>query len=270
MGMMINNNQSNVKRIVFYHADQTVAGTLSISTPGKKKPKRLQYNFKEISSQIMMSHTSGSASRIVAKARRKVATLQRNRRNDEYDEKELESAILHAKKMERIARKRMNHLKEEESLKTDSSTNLTELDEEEESSILDALDSEDVLKLSQEEFKELMQEFEESMKKLQARESDDELQTELSGNILEDMNSADLEQLKKKHRCEELREIMEADMKYLKAVFEKLAKEKQSISNGSASAAPGGVSLELNGMEMPLQPVEAPIMTEGGVIDTTV
>ncbi len=72
------------------------------------------------------------------------------------------------------------------------------------------------------------------------------------------MSPEDLELLKKKHRSEEIRDIMDANRKYLRAMFEQLAREKQELSNG--------VSLQLSGTEMPVQ-MEAPIMTEGGTID---
>ena len=39
-----------------------------------------------------------------------------------------------------------------------------------------------------------------------------------------------MKQLKKKHRCEEQRDIMEADMRYLKAMFDRLEKEMAAAS----------------------------------------
>ena len=56
------------------------------------------------------------------------------------------------------------------------------------------------------------------------------------------MDPEDLEMLKKKHRAKELRKITEADMEYLKALFNELEKEKQDNQNG--------VSLELAGIEV--------------------
>lgn len=75
-------------------------------------------------------------------------------------------------------------------------------------------------------------------------------------------------------------------MVYLKALFYKLAQEKQQGSSG-VGGSPGsgvgdsgagggscdggsGVSLELGGMEMPVETAEAPVMPEGGSIDAMV
>ena len=66
--------------------------------------------------------------------------------------------------------------------------------------------------------------------------------------------------MKKKHRADELREIAEADMKYLKAFFTKLERDRREVSSG--------VSLNLSGVEMPV-PVaaEEPVIIEGGSFD---
>ena len=103
-----------------------------------------------------------------------------------------------------------------------------------------------------------MKEMESTLKEL---EGENELE-ELTLTVKEDMDPADLELLKKKHRAKELREIMEADMKYLKSLFSKLEKEKQAASSG--------VSLELAGTEMPVPVMEAPIAVEGGSVDESV
>lgn len=82
------------------------------------------------------------------------------------------------------------------------------------------------------------------------------------------MNDDDLERLKKKHRTKELQEIIEADMDYLKAVFNKLQKEKEEAAKGNCSSE--GVSLEISGAEMPVQTSEMPVMAEGGSIDLAI
>ena len=81
-----------------------------------------------------------------------------------------------------------------------------------------------------------------------------------------------MEQLKKKHRSDEMREIMDADMKYLRAVFNKLEKERQSLSSGAKSFGdiPAGVTLEISGLEMPVELPQMPVNTEGGCMDFTV
>lgn len=78
--------------------------------------KKLKYNFKSISSKILRAKTSSSCRQVVGQARREIVRLQRARQNDGTSE-ELEAAISHAKSMERIARKKMKHLQEEEMAK---------------------------------------------------------------------------------------------------------------------------------------------------------
>lgn len=279
MSMKIGTSNSNRQVISFKNADGTTVGTLSVSKPSKnKKKKQLQYNFKEISSQIMMSKTSGIARQVMIRAQGKVAMLQRKVKNGEYDEKELESALIHAKKMERIARKRMKHLQEEESIKQNQKPDLFELEEEVRPDEANEK-KEQEKELSKEELKELMQELqemlEESMEDMEDLEEDiedlNELTEELAGASKEDMKPEEFEQLKKKRRSDELKEIIEADMKYLKALFDKLEKEKQeNAGGGSSRSADCGVSLEISGMEMPVQMTEASAMPEGGSVDICV
>lgn len=116
--------------------------------------------------------------------------------------------------------------------------------------------------------RELKQLMEESERALQ------ELSQEMTEASYEDMDPKQLEKMKRKHRAQEMREIMEADLKYLKALFDRLVKEKQESVSGSsfggASEAAGGVSLELGGVDMPVETAEAPAAAEGANVDVTV
>ena len=76
--------------------------------------KKLRYNFKDISSQIMRSKTSLSAKQVVSKARREVLRLKRAKASGQYESDEVEAALEHAKSMERIAKKKASHLQQEE------------------------------------------------------------------------------------------------------------------------------------------------------------
>lgn len=276
MGMMIGSNSSTVRRIDLKAADGTVVGSISYSTASRKissqkKTKRLQYNFKEISSQILRAKTSGSARLAVAKARSKIALLQRQQRNGEYDEKEVEMAILHARSMERVARKRLKNLEMEETVKKGGKAYPNAPEEEYEEPALEDMGEEDFAQLSKEELQKLAQELkqamDEAMRDLEEEIAGNKLTEELTEVISDDMDPADLEQLKKKHRADELRAIVEADMKYLRALFDKLAKEKQNISSGNFNNFSDAISLEISGMEMPVEAVDAPAPTEGGNID---
>ena len=79
--------------------------------------KQLRYRFKDISSKILRSKTSAAARQVAGQARREVLRLKRERLNGSYDDEEIEAAIVHAKAMERVAKKKVKHLEEEEMAK---------------------------------------------------------------------------------------------------------------------------------------------------------
>lgn len=269
MGMMTGIKNSNTRTISIKDFNGNVTGTICVSkskrSSGAKKKKPLQYNFKQISSQIMMAKTSNSASRVATRAHSKVAELLRKRKIGDYDDKELEAAIAHAKRIERVARKRVKHLTEEENAKKHGfQTNKLEEDRLSYMDETEAEKSSEWKQLSKEEFEQFMQEFEELMEKSMDELMDaadlEDLEMEIAGGIKEDLEPGDLELLKKKHRAGELREIMEADMKYLRALFNKLEEEKQESSDDSHSAnGLSGISLELGGLEIPAETVPQPV-----------
>ncbi len=307
MSMLIGNYHSNRRRIDLKDASGRTVGSISYTQPSRKKKKKLQYNFKAMSIQIMQAKTSGSARQVASRARRQVAmlrrtaTLQRNLSTEEYDEDELESALSHAMSLERVARKRVKHLVQEEALKNNQKAALWETDEtEEELSALEPAqgsDPEALLEMSEEELKRLMKELEKAMRAAQENAAEmsaaenvppqeeeipqEEEEEELEETVSDRSDALSLEQLKKKHRSQELREIMEADMKYLKALFQKLAREKQETAGGGSSDSSGGaassgssfpseaVSLQLSGMEVPVPQAAASAPVEGGNMDIT-
>ena len=283
MGMMIGRNQTNVRRIELRNIDGSYAGSISYTVPSRKKKKNLNYNFKAMSAQIMQAKTSGNARQAAAKARRQTAMLQMNIRNDDYDQEDLTRAINHSKSLERVAKKRMKHLSQEEAMKNKDNPYLSEVEDAVEDYLANEMDAEDLLKLSEEELKQLMRELQDAMKELEAQKYGEasrlENEGQLSDVVSEEMDAMDLEQLKKKHRADELREIMEADMRYLRALFNKLAREKQSAgssggsNNSSSSSSPAvsdSVSLELSGVDIPVQAAEIPVAAEGGKMDVCV
>ncbi len=284
--------KSNVRRYEILNADGTVACSFSVRTGSKSSKsagrlKRLPYNFKKISAQILKSKTSGSARKAVSSARRQVAQLKRKLYSSEYDDSELKIAITHAEKIERVARKRMKHLQEEERAKKGGVCEGS-LEEQEELDELEALEKEESAEALSEEQKELeeamRQSMEEAMEAMQeAMEENmdelmksmdemlqetglEELSEELTG-VKPDMDPKDLEDLKRKHRLDEMKDIAEADAKYLKALFNKLQSDRQNVSSNIAMS---GVSLELGGVEMTFpEPAPAPV-SEGGSVDVSV
>lgn len=278
-------NQS-VKRLELKRADGTVAGSVTIRKAEKKKrKKKIQYNFKEISGRIMRSKTSGTARQTLVSARQKVVALRRMwiTRYGVYDDRELYHAIVHAEAIARVAKKRLKHLQEEE--RADKQGGPCEAEQEEKSREIfteEMFGGEELPEMDPEELQELMQEcqemLQEALEELERISSGmGDLAEEMMLADTEDMDPEDLEQLKRKHRADELRDIMLADMRYLKAMFDKLAKEKESGGSGigeggSPNGADSGVSLELSGLDIP---VEAPAPTaaelvEGAAVDASV
>lgn len=250
--------------------------------------KKLHYNFKQISNRILQAKTSGNARRAMNCARRKVVELRKKVKMSNMDNQGLLNAIRHAEAMARVAKKKVRHLEEEENVKLRGGVCEAELEEEmEESAEQDwdeeVMDGEGELTFDMEDLQELMELYQELMDEaMEDMEELSDLEDMILGSPGKEMDPEDLEQLKKKHRAEELRKIMEADMKYLKAMFEKLAKEQQSsagsvgssVDNGERPAGygAGGVSLELGGVEIPVesQTVSAAELVEGGMIDASV
>lgn len=252
--------------------------------------KKLNYNFKQISRRILQAKTSSSAKRAVTSARQKVVDLRKKLRTSGYDNQELLIAIRHAEAMARVAKKKQKHLEEEENVKLRGGVCEAEFEEEMEESVEEDWDSEGISTEGEpafdiEDMQELMEIYQELMEEaLDDMESLDDLADLMVSNVGGEMDPEDFEQMKKKHRSEELRKIMEADMKYLKAMFEKMAKEQQSGANGIGSGGSGsgergsvgydtsGVSLQLGGMDISVdtQMVDAVELVEGGMIDTSI
>jgi AAA ATPase containing von Willebrand factor type A (vWA) domain len=278
MGMLIGTHHSNTRSITIKNAGGSIAGTITVSKPkskpktkssAKQKKKSVQYSFTELSNQILQSKTFLNAKQIASRAYAKAAVLRRKRVTGDYDETAIDHAITHAERMARVAKKRAKHLKEEARCEKEEEFDLTDSKDPEKT--LDLKELEELMDMGEEEIdeemmremmKELTEELQAQMEELEKELAEDneldEMSEELSQIYRKDMSPEDLELLKKKHRSEEIRDIMDANRKYLRAMFEQLAREKQELSNG--------VSLQLGGTEMPVQ-MEAPIMTEGGTID---
>ena len=125
------------------------------------------------------------------------------------------------------------------------------------------------MEMSNEELKQLVEELQqimedymgETMETLVEETGLDDLAEELMVAKQGEMEPEDLERMKKRHRSDELREIMEADMKYLKAMINKLERERAEASSGNSN----GVTLEISGVQMPVQAAAAPPVTPEGI-----
>lgn len=259
------NRNTGVRKITLRNHDGSSVGTITIHSSSYKKLKKLGYKQRRISTMITQAKTSGNARQVLASAKTETVNLRRKLASGKYNEREVRAAIRHAERMERIAKKRMKHLMQEEEIeKHGGGTWQMGIEEEEGKENGQEMEGIDLRQLSAEEMEELMQELQEEMEEL-AQENDLE---ELSQAVRLDMDPEELEQLKKKHRADEMREIVEADMKYLRALFSQMEREKQEASNDS------GVSLQLAGVEIPVQvdgrsaaEVASAPAAEGGTID---
>lgn len=296
MSMMVGTNNSDVTRIELRNRDGSYAGTLtvskprkptpsktrSISMPPKKKYKKLNYNFKRLSNQIMQTKTSINAKQLTTKTKFQIADLRMKLISGDYNYTEIHNALTHAEKIARVAKKRLKNLQEEESIEKTGRTGFTEPEEmreqdDEQEEILDTTG------MSKEEMERLMQELQEEMERIEseleeAMKSAENLMEEFTHAGNKQMEPHDLELLKKKHRAEEIRDIMKADMEYLKAIFDKLAREKESgisseggsDNSSDSSGSISGVSLELGGIEIPVDAVmETPAEVAGANVDVT-
>ena len=276
IGSVSHTNNSNTTKIELKNKDGSHAGTLTIHRAKvKKKPKRLRYNFKRLSNQIMQSKTSMNAKQLSTKTKFQIVDLRLKLSSGDYDYTEIHNALKHAERIARVAKKKMKHLQEEEFYEKTGAVSKQENQELEEEN--EALDAVDTSGMSQEDMERLMKQIQEEMQKIeeeleQAMHEKNNLDDFMQG-YSDEMSPKDLEALKKKHRAEEMRDIMEADLEYLKAYFNKLSKEKEEGSSSSSSESSDssgnitGVSLELNGMEIPVEAVEAPVPVEGANVD---
>lgn len=277
MGMAVGFGVSDAKVATVKGKREKSAGAARASrlrASGPKKLKRLRYNFKEISSQILMAKTSGIAGMVAVRARSVLASLHRKKSIGEYDETELRHAIIHAGKMLRIAKKRTRHLKEEEKAEQKGSC-MVEKEEFEDAHTKRQEQADEQLRQMEEELRKLEEEFqdlmEDSMREMmESMEEIGGLEEEMMGVVRVEMSPEALERLKKKHRADELREIVEADMKYLKALMGRLEREKQ--------AGESGISLQLSGVDVPVSTTspdmsvtadaaDVPVMAEGQSVD---
>lgn len=225
--------------------------------------KKLKYSFKNISSRILRSKTSTAARQAVSQANREVLRLKREKMSGKYDSDEIDAAITHAKAMERVARKKVKHLEEEEMAKATGGVCADEEIKEDGAKAdraaqlrqpADTGSTEDDADVMMEALEEMLAETGELLQKTEELLSELQDLGEELGAVRKEMDPADLEALKIHHRNKERKEIVKADAEYLKAIFELLEKEKnagvtddaarnalQSIG-GAATGSSGGAS----------------------------
>ena len=243
------------------------------------KIKKLKYRYKDISSKIIRSKTSSAARNVASQAKREVLRLKRAKQNGDYDDsEEIDAAIAHAKAMESVAKKKVRHLMEEEMAKATAGPCMGELEEnkdtkkklDEESNPensedveegyeyddyeayeseylemineyqdMDIAESEDFIANMEDLTSQLLDDFEEGMREMLEDMGFGEMSDSISA-AEKDMDPADLDMMKIKHRNKEMKEIVKADAEYLKVVFDYIQKAK---SGGASPSSVGQTSM---------------------------
>ncbi|MBE5829348.1 MAG: hypothetical protein E7305_07790 [Butyrivibrio sp.] len=257
-----------------YDANGNHVGTIGICKPTKqtgKKKKPVLYSFKQVSSQVLQAKTSTKAMQVSNGIRAKIGLLKKQLKNGDVDEEEILRAILHAEMVQRACDKKKKNLKMEETAERSMEA------EEELPANPEEVPDEEIKELEQAEFEALMEKLEMTADEMmeaaeETAELDEELD-EMAEALSGSMTPEDLEQLKVKHRSDEARDILKADLKYLKALFDRLQSEKENAGKSSFNGCiDSGVSLSLGGMDMPVMDAVSQSMPAetGGTFDTTV
>ena len=262
-----------------YDAYGNHVGTIGICKPTKqtgKKKKAALYSFKQVSSQVLAAKTSGKAAQVSINIRMKIALLQNQLKNGDYDEEEILRAILHAEMVQRACEKKKKNLEMEEQAER-SMKSEEEMPVEPEENIEEEASEEEIKELEQEEFEALMEKLEMAAEDMMEEASEiaelDEALDEMAEALSGSMTPEDLEQLKVKHRSDEARDILKADLKYLKALFDRLQSEKENAGKASFDGGyDSGVLLSLGGMDMPVTTTSSQSMSveTGGSFDVEV
>ncbi len=262
-----------------YGAYGNHVGTIGICKPTKqtgKKKKPVLYSFKQVSSQVLQAKTSTKAMQVSNGIRAKIGLLKKQLKNGDVDEEEILRAILHAEMVMRACDKKKKNLKMEETAERNLE-GAEEIPTEPEEPAPDAESEEEIRELEQEEFEALMEKLELSADEMiemaeETVELDEELD-EMAEALSGSMTPEDLEQLKVKHRSDEARDILKADLKYLKALFDRLQSEKEDAGKANFSGNyDSGVSLSLGGgMDMPVMTTQEVQQSDiGGSMDIEV
>ncbi len=251
------------------------------NTKDKLDIKKYKYNYKQISSKILSAKTSVSAGQAVIAAKRKVIEVKRKLVANPKDSDELQAALIHAERMEMAARKKKHNLEMEELVSnTMKRDDYNDKIEEQSKSSNDAVNSiveqrqEEIFEREDEIFGKRQEMYDELREQLQESLSDmsEEMMLKMQQSIAEfgeeelkaleeemqmlesmeivnpHMSEEDYNKMKAKHRADEQKAIMKADMDYLKAIlklnFESEAKASQAaMSSAQSSMNATGFSL---------------------------
>lgn len=189
--------------------------------------KKLNYNYKEVSNQLLRAKKPQGAANALTKAKSRLATLQRYAATGEYDSKEISAAVAHARRMVECAQLKVRHLKQEEienrKYKSENKSEVTQ---------------------KKGEIKRRAANKERELKEKIAIEEIQNVQKEKAKRI-------EIRQKRNSHRRQEQSKISEADMKYIK--------DQMGNRNTSDISPDSGVIVSLSAESTNLQLTEAQI-----------
>ena len=190
--------------------------------------KSLNYNAKQISSQLIRATKSRTAAAVLTKAKSTVNNLQHCLGTGEYDDSEVQIALAHAKRMVKCAQSKVSNLKQEENLQRKYEREKSAKEMQQKS-----------------EVKRRVHQKENDLKQKMATEEIQQVQKEKS-------RRQEIIRKRRMHRNEERSNINEADMKYLQNTMD--------YKHGGISTAAGAATVDLSyvGLQMSeLQQMEA-------------
>ena len=178
---------------------------------GSTGKKKLDYNYREISGQLIQARKSQSAAIVLTRAKGKLALLMRKAGTGQYDQRAVSNAVTHARRMVRCAQMKMRNLKSEEEEKR--------MHENEHGGDGRRTQSE---------------------AKRRAAGKERHLEAKIAQKELQQMarvkrERGEMMRKRRQHRSQEISKIMEADMKYVKGEIER------SQSAGSSTVRPEAV-----------------------------
>jgi|GEM_PF-4008465 len=197
----------------------------------KAKKKNLNYNRREVSSQVLRANKLGTAARALATARTKVATLRRSVGTGQYDENELRIAIAHAESIVKTAKKKLSNLKEEQFKEKRVSR------EKQANALKNQVKKQRVRAKRQQIKRELSAKRQQSERQMRAKE-------------------LRVKQLKRRHRGEELADVAEADLKYIKDMDRYRRYGGAENSGRNTADTTGTAALEIGDSAMRLSDLE--------------
>ncbi len=226
----------------------------------KETEKPVNYSYKEVAMKIRSAKTSESAAQALLSARRKVLEIKRKISSGSGDPEELQIALTHAKRMEMAARRKKHHLELEEmtknTIKADENADNMESAAEDMRNALVSEKEDEIIKEEDEVFedrKDMISDITEGsedssfspadkmsaeLNEMISEFGEEELkELEESMEMLENMevinphmSEDDFNELKRKHRFDEEKSMVKADMDYLKDMIKLMVSKGASTS----------------------------------------